>query len=255
MSSSSSTFFFRDLRLRSLHEKDTGLSRPEEREGYFLFYTFDLRRFSRQVHAPPDDDNRHNKPQCNCVDGIPECFLGCCDTSGAENDQGTGGAYMHELCQQHALRVYIEPNDQNPHSGHGRSKRGKVWEPKSTVWSRPHDACRFLGSRSGHCEIGGGQAFSHQASNATQRRPAFSPAPLKQHPQNLAIGTCRRHRATSLVGRRLEAEVAFGIGAGSLRLAMKVRRSSIVNTAASSASHLSEMSTRCASRGQGHPSK
>src|SRR5258707_9698170 len=31
-----STFFFRDLRLRSLHEKDTGLSCPEERRGYFL---------------------------------------------------------------------------------------------------------------------------------------------------------------------------------------------------------------------------
>src|ERR1700681_4958600 len=31
-----STFFFRDLRLRSLHEKDTGLSCPEERKGYFL---------------------------------------------------------------------------------------------------------------------------------------------------------------------------------------------------------------------------
>src|SRR6266851_5640694 len=28
------TFFFRDLRLRSLHEKSTGLSCPEEREGY-----------------------------------------------------------------------------------------------------------------------------------------------------------------------------------------------------------------------------
>ena len=32
-----STFFFRDLRLRSsLHEKATGLSFPEERKGYFL---------------------------------------------------------------------------------------------------------------------------------------------------------------------------------------------------------------------------
>jgi hypothetical protein len=38
-----STFFFRDLRLRSLHEKATGLSCQKERKGYFLSIAVHLR--------------------------------------------------------------------------------------------------------------------------------------------------------------------------------------------------------------------
>jgi hypothetical protein len=99
------------------------------------FHTFVLRRFSRQLLAPPDGDRGHNDPQRNCVDGIPECFLSCCHTSGTENNQGSGRAYVHLLGQQYTLRVCIDLSDQNPHGRHGRGKRDKVREPKCTVRS------------------------------------------------------------------------------------------------------------------------
>src|ERR1700688_4111225 len=47
-----STFFFRGLRLRSLHEKDTGLSCPEERKGYFLSNAVAFTDSERLVRNP-----------------------------------------------------------------------------------------------------------------------------------------------------------------------------------------------------------
>src|SRR6266436_2047649 len=54
-----STFFFRELRLRSLHEKDTGLSCLEERKGYFLSNAVAFTDSERLVGFSPAIDRSH----------------------------------------------------------------------------------------------------------------------------------------------------------------------------------------------------
>src|ERR1700682_2128718 len=51
-----STFFFGDLRLRSLHEKATGLSCPEGRKGYFLSNAVAFTDSERLVGYSETDD-------------------------------------------------------------------------------------------------------------------------------------------------------------------------------------------------------
>src|SRR6266850_8616433 len=93
-----------------------------------------LDRVAPQPYAEYLDNDSYDNPENSSVHGIPPRFLRGCHACCAENDEGACRTYMHELRQQHAFRVRINPCDQHSHGRHGQTERKKKWQPIGTMW-------------------------------------------------------------------------------------------------------------------------
>ena len=94
-----------------------------------------LDRVGPQTPAECFDNDSYGNPENRSVQGIPHRFLRCCHARCAEKDKGACRTYVHELRQQYAFRVRINPRDQHSHGRHGQAEGKKKWQPIGAMWS------------------------------------------------------------------------------------------------------------------------
>src|SRR4029077_3377263 len=80
---------------------------------------------STESATKPRDKGRNHDPECGSVGEIPRGLLRGSHPERTEDNQRSGRTDVHQLRQQCALRVLINPANQHAHRGHSRRERKK----------------------------------------------------------------------------------------------------------------------------------